>query len=46
MLQRLHVWARRRVAGKGASITIRVVKGANMEMERVEAAVRICAAST
>ena len=39
-LQRLHVWARRRVAAKGASITIRLVKGANMEMERVEAAIR------
>jgi RHH-type proline utilization regulon transcriptional repressor/proline dehydrogenase/delta 1-pyrroline-5-carboxylate dehydrogenase len=40
MLQRLHVWARRRLAAKGASITIRLVKGANMEMERVEAAIR------
>jgi len=29
-------WARERVANGGAPITIRVVKGANMEMERVE----------
>jgi RHH-type proline utilization regulon transcriptional repressor/proline dehydrogenase/delta 1-pyrroline-5-carboxylate dehydrogenase len=40
MLQRLHAWARRRLAAGGASITIRLVKGANMEMERVEAAIR------
>jgi RHH-type proline utilization regulon transcriptional repressor/proline dehydrogenase/delta 1-pyrroline-5-carboxylate dehydrogenase len=33
-------WARRRVASGGASVTIRIVKGANMEMERVEASVR------
>ena len=30
-------WARQRVADGGGSITIRIVKGANMEMERVEA---------
>jgi RHH-type proline utilization regulon transcriptional repressor/proline dehydrogenase/delta 1-pyrroline-5-carboxylate dehydrogenase len=30
-------WADRRVAAGGAPITIRLVKGANMEMERVEA---------
>lgn len=30
-------WARKRVAAGGAPITIRIVKGANMEMERVEA---------
>ena len=30
-------WARDRVANGGAPITIRIVKGANMEMERVEA---------
>jgi RHH-type proline utilization regulon transcriptional repressor/proline dehydrogenase/delta 1-pyrroline-5-carboxylate dehydrogenase len=30
-------WARRRVASGGAPVTIRIVKGANMEMERVEA---------
>lgn len=33
-------WARQRVAGGGAPITIRIVKGANMEMERVEASLR------
>lgn len=33
-------WARRRVAACGAPITIRIVKGANMEMERVEASLR------
>ena len=38
-LQELNRWARRRVAA-GAPITLRVVKGANMEMERVEAAQR------
>jgi RHH-type proline utilization regulon transcriptional repressor/proline dehydrogenase/delta 1-pyrroline-5-carboxylate dehydrogenase len=36
----LNEWARRRVAKGGAPITIRVVKGANMEMERVEASLR------
>ncbi len=30
-------WARRRVAAGGAPVTIRLVKGANMDMERVEA---------
>ena len=30
-------WARARVAAGGAPVTIRIVKGANMEMERVEA---------
>ncbi len=30
-------WARQRVADGGAPITIRIVKGANMEMERFEA---------
>ncbi|MCE9545442.1 MAG: proline dehydrogenase family protein [Planctomycetia bacterium] len=35
--QLLCEWARRRVAAGGAPITIRVVKGANLEMERVEA---------
>ncbi|MDB4664514.1 proline dehydrogenase family protein [bacterium] len=30
-------WARRRVSEGGAPVTIRIVKGANMEMERVEA---------
>ena len=36
----LNEWARRRVATGGAPVTIRLVKGANMEMERFEAAVR------
>ena len=36
--QTLTAWARRRVEQGGAPITIRIVKGANMEMERVEAA--------
>ena len=31
-------WARRRVAGGGSPIRLRIVKGANMEMEQVEAA--------
>lgn len=38
--QRLHAWARERVARGGAGITMRIVKGANMEMERFEAAVK------
>jgi RHH-type proline utilization regulon transcriptional repressor/proline dehydrogenase/delta 1-pyrroline-5-carboxylate dehydrogenase len=38
--QRLHAWARARVANGGAGITMRIVKGANMEMERFEAAVK------
>ena len=33
-------WARARVAAGGAPVTIRIVKGANMEMERVEASLR------
>ncbi len=33
-------WARDRVLGGGAPITIRIVKGANMEMERVEASLK------
>jgi len=33
-------WARGRVARGGAPVTIRIVKGANMEMERVEASLR------
>ncbi len=37
--QRLSDWARQRVNAGGAPITIRLVKGANMEMERVEASV-------
>jgi RHH-type proline utilization regulon transcriptional repressor/proline dehydrogenase/delta 1-pyrroline-5-carboxylate dehydrogenase len=35
----LNEWARRRVAAGGSPITMRIVKGANMEMERVEASV-------
>ena len=38
--QRLNEWARARVAKGGAGITLRIVKGANMEMERFEAAVK------
>ena len=34
--QLLNEWARRRVAGGGAPIVLRLVKGANMEMERLE----------
>lgn len=33
-------WARQRVAAGGGRITIRLVKGANMEMERAEASIR------
>ncbi|MGI9441861.1 MAG: proline dehydrogenase family protein [Rubripirellula sp.] len=33
-------WAQRRVEQGGAPITIRIVKGANMEMERVEASLQ------
>ena len=35
--QRITEWARERVAAGGAPLTLRIVKGANMEMERVEA---------
>ena len=35
--QRLTEWARQRVSNGGAPITIRIVKGANMEMERFDA---------
>ena len=38
--QRINEWARKRVAAGGAPVTIRLVKGANMEMERVEASLR------
>ena len=37
--RRITGWARRRVADGGSPITLRIVKGANMEMERVEAAI-------
>ncbi|MCE9544555.1 MAG: bifunctional proline dehydrogenase/L-glutamate gamma-semialdehyde dehydrogenase [Planctomycetia bacterium] len=33
----INAWARQRVAEGGAPVTIRIVKGANLEMERVEA---------
>jgi RHH-type proline utilization regulon transcriptional repressor/proline dehydrogenase/delta 1-pyrroline-5-carboxylate dehydrogenase len=36
--RRITEWARRRVARGGEPVTIRIVKGANMEMERVDAA--------
>ena len=39
-LLRLQDWARRRVAAGGGRITVRLVKGANLEMERVEASMR------
>ena len=38
--RRLTAWARRRVDRGGGPITLRVVKGANLEMERVEASLR------
>jgi RHH-type transcriptional regulator, proline utilization regulon repressor / proline dehydrogenase / delta 1-pyrroline-5-carboxylate dehydrogenase len=38
--RRITEWARRRVEQGGAPATIRLVKGANMEMERVEASLR------
>ena len=38
--QRINEWARRRVATGGSPVTIRIVKGANMEAERVEASIR------
>ena len=40
VLRELHAWARERVARGGAAITVRIVKGANLEMERVEASLR------
>jgi RHH-type transcriptional regulator, proline utilization regulon repressor / proline dehydrogenase / delta 1-pyrroline-5-carboxylate dehydrogenase len=39
-LQKLQSWARRRASSGGGRITIRLVKGANMESERVEASLR------
>lgn len=38
--RRVNEWARRRVAAGGAPVTLRIVKGANLEMERVEASIR------
>ena len=37
VLQRLLAWSHKRVEAGGSPLTIRLVKGANMEMERVEA---------
>lgn len=39
VLEELLEWARGRVAAGGAPITVRLVKGANMEAERVEASI-------
>lgn len=36
----LNQWARNRVARGGEPVTLRIVKGANLEMERVEASIR------
>ena len=38
--RRITEWAKRRVRSSAAPVTIRLVKGANMEMERVEASLR------
>lgn len=38
--KRINDWARQRVAAGGHPVTIRLVKGANMEMEQVEASIR------
>lgn len=38
--RRINRWARERVARGGAPVTVRLVKGANMEMERAEASQR------
>ncbi len=38
--QRINAWAGSRHAAGGAPVTIRLVKGANLEMERVEASIR------
>lgn len=38
--QRINEWARRRLAAGGTSVTVRIVKGANLEAERVEASAR------
>lgn len=40
MQQQITQWAQQRLAEGGAAVTIRIVKGANMEMERVEASHR------
>jgi RHH-type transcriptional regulator, proline utilization regulon repressor / proline dehydrogenase / delta 1-pyrroline-5-carboxylate dehydrogenase len=38
--QEINDWARRRIERGGAPVTLRIVKGANMEMERVEASLQ------
>jgi RHH-type proline utilization regulon transcriptional repressor/proline dehydrogenase/delta 1-pyrroline-5-carboxylate dehydrogenase len=40
VLRELQAWAQRRITNDGSPITVRIVKGANMEMERVEASLR------
>ncbi|TWU42195.1 bifunctional proline dehydrogenase/L-glutamate gamma-semialdehyde dehydrogenase [Novipirellula artificiosorum] len=40
VLQRLIAWSKTRVASGSQPITIRLVKGANLEMERVDASIR------
>lgn len=40
VLRELVVWAKKRVQAGGAPVMVRIVKGANMEMERVEASLR------
>ncbi len=40
MQRRINEWARRRVSDGGSPVTLRIVKGANLEMERVEASQR------
>jgi len=40
VLRRIRDWATTRMAAGGAPVTVRLVKGANLEMERVEAAQR------
>ncbi len=39
MLQEITRWARKRVADGGSPVKIRIVKGANMEMEQIESAI-------
>ena len=39
MQRRIVDWARRRIESEGAPVVMRIVKGANMEMERVEASI-------
>ena len=39
MLQKISNWARKRLAAGGSPIKIRIVKGANIQMEKVEAAI-------